>query len=175
MIVELLIIVVTLGAALLLYIKNAQKYYEKMGVPTPPISFPLGNSPAISPEIIFQKKNICDVCIEQARLLKDETFYGCYFNHVHAIVVKDPELVKTVTVKDFSHFVDRNSVGTKKVFSGRHDKAWAKQMTNLSGDEWKNTRSTFTPIFTSGKMKGMVSFIAEITERLENAFAEKIE
>ena len=32
------------------------------------------------------------------------------------------------------------------------------------------SRSTFSPIFTSGKMKGMVSFIAEVSSRLADAF-----
>jgi cytochrome P450 len=37
----------------------------------------------------------------------------------------------------------------------------------LSGDEWKEVRSTFSPIFTSGKMKAMMVFIREMGQRLK--------
>jgi hypothetical protein len=31
---------------------------------------------------------------------------------------------------------------------------WLKQMTNLGGDEWKETRTTFSPVFSPAKIKG---------------------
>jgi cytochrome P450 family 9 len=105
---------------------------------------------------------------------KNSKLYGVYFLHNNAIMIKDPELAKTVMVKDFEYFVDRNSAGTKKLFDGPYDKAWGQQMTNLSGDHWKNVRSTFTPIFTSGKMKGMVKFIQHTTALLDEEFERKL-
>jgi hypothetical protein len=47
------------------------------------------------------------------------------------------------------------------------------QMSNMSGDEWKDVRSTFSPIFTSGKLKGMLRFITGVTEHLVQDFAAK--
>ena len=43
-------------------------------------------------------------------------------------------------------------------------------MTSLIGDEWKDIRSTFSPIFTSGKMKAMMVFIEETSRRLTEEF-----
>ena len=48
-------------------------------------------------------------------------------------------------------------------------------MTNLSGNEWKDVRSTFSPIFTSGKMKSMLRFIHKVSERLVEEIDAKAE
>ena len=39
-------------------------------------------------------------------------------------------------------------------------------MTSLKGEEWKQVRSTFSPIFTSGKMKGMLGFVKTTADNL---------
>ena len=38
--------------------------------------------------------------------------YGTYFLSRPRLVVKDPEVVKHIFVKDFDHFVDRMPAGT---------------------------------------------------------------
>lgn len=45
----------------------------------------------------------------------------------------------------------------------------------LIGEEWKELRSTFSPIFTSGKMKAMTEFIAETSRRLVRSFDKDFE
>ena len=53
------------------------------------------------------------------------------------------------------------------------DQLWRRQLTNLSGEEWKRVRSLFTPIFTSGKMKTMLKFIRKVGESLGHEVAHK--
>ena len=43
-------------------------------------------------------------------------------------------------------------------------------MTSLKGEEWKQVRATFSPIFTSGKMKGMLGFIRITADHLVKEF-----
>ena len=41
-------------------------------------------------------------------------------------------------------------------------------LTSLKGEEWKQVRATFSPIFTSGKMKGMLGFVKTTADNLVN-------
>ncbi len=46
-------------------------------------------------------------------------------------------------------------------------------MSNMNGEEWKVVRSAFSPIFTSGKLKGMFHFVKRIAENLTEEMAAK--
>ena len=50
---------------------------------------------------------------------------------------------------------------------------WELQLTSLTGDSWKSVRSAFTPIFTTGKMKGILKFIKHIAGDLTNEMEMK--
>ncbi len=39
-------------------------------------------------------------------------------------------------------------------------------MFNVTGDDWRTIRTTFTPIFTSGKLKGMMPIVSKILDQL---------
>ncbi|TRY78866.1 hypothetical protein TCAL_10656 [Tigriopus californicus] len=102
-------------------------------------------------------------------------FYGNYIFGAPNMIVCDPELAKQIMVKDFDHFVNRQGEDFVKILEGGHfvDTIWANQMTSLQGDKWKNTRATFTPIFTAGKLKGMIKFIHEVTNDLVKSVGEE--
>ncbi|TRY78461.1 hypothetical protein TCAL_14092, partial [Tigriopus californicus] len=69
--------------------------------------------------------------------------------------------------KDFDHFVDRQGEVMKSITTSHFvDQLWGQQLTALQGDEWKITRNIFTPIFTAGKLKGMMHFIHLVTNDL---------
>ena len=68
------------------------------------------------------------------------------------------------SVKDFNHFVDVKFGGFEfGAGESRTDVMWNQQLLSLKGEEWKAVRSAFTPIFTSGKMKLMLSFMKEVS------------
>ena len=93
---------------------------------------------------------------------------------------QDANLLKNIFVKDFDSFVDRDHSFSNKIrkTQQRADIIWMDQMTSAEGDKWKSLRSTFTPIFTSGKMKAMLVYVQETCKKLTIAmedFAEKDE
>nr|CAH7749946.1 unnamed protein product [Callosobruchus chinensis] len=92
----------------------------------------------------------------------DVPYFGVYIFDVPYLVIKSPEIVKNIMVKDFQHFVDRSMA------LASHDAIQANMMFFQKGEEWKATRSKMTPVFTSGKLKAMCPMLAANGSRLVN-------
>lgn len=69
--------------------------------------------------------------------------------------VTDPELLKQITIKDFDHFVNHNAAITQA------DKVLDRSLFALHDKEWKDMRTTLSPIFTSSKMKMMYGLLLD--------------
>lgn len=179
MLLELLIFFcVCLIYLLLRSIKN-WNYWSNLGIYQLPNQFPFGSG-LINWDILRNKSNFGDIAIYQHKLAKkygNERFYGTYMFGNPILVIGDPEIAKQILVKDFNHFVDRNGSMLGDVFENGHllpDVISKNMLTMLRGNTWKATRSTFTPIFTSGKMKAMLPLISSVSKGLMGAINEDI-
>lgn len=116
---------------------------------------------------------------ELAQLTKETKglpYFGGYLMRAPIFVIQDPEIVRHVMIKDFDNFVDRRSGRMMEQFRQSDklsDQIFAQQLTTVTGDEWKKLRTTFSPIFTSGKMKAMMVFMHESTKKLMEALKLK--
>lgn len=73
--------------------------------------------------------------------------YGLFEGLKPNLRISDTELIRSVFVKDFDHFINRRSFEMPEV------KVLRKMMTDMKDQEWKDVRSAVTPTFTSGKIK----------------------
>ena len=146
--------IVALIGLLYIYLNLKWSYWTKRGVYQLTPAFPFGTSTAKA--FFNRSKALNDTLREEAEETKNLPYYGGYMFDKPILFVRDAEWVRQITIKDFDYFVDRNGTFFDKIFASGTltDTIWQKQMTSAKGDEWKNLRSTFTPIFTSGKMKG---------------------
>ncbi|CAH2269488.1 jg27297 [Pararge aegeria aegeria] len=99
----------------------------------------------------------------------DERFVGKYEFMKPVIIVRDLDLAKNITVKDFEHFLDHRNFTDEKV-----DQLFSRNLISLRGQEWKDMRSTLSPAFTSSKIKLMVPFMEEVGEQMMRALQKKI-
>lgn len=84
-------------------------------------------------------------------------------------MIKDPELIKEITVKEFDHFVDHRGIIRED-----SDPLLA-NLFFLTGLKWREMRATLSPAFTSSKMKFMFSLISQTGERFVKYFLDKQE
>ncbi|KAF5296484.1 hypothetical protein FQR65_LT01473 [Abscondita terminalis] len=95
-------------------------------------------------------------------------YFGIYKYTGRALVVKDADLIKKITVKDFEHFVDHIE------FTSGNDPLWERNIFALQGERWKSMRSTLSPSFTSSKMKMMFNLMMETVDKFVSFFEEEI-
>nr|CAD7417146.1 unnamed protein product [Timema poppensis] len=105
-------------------------------------------------DVVFLKSSRGEVMKYFYRELDGEPFGGAFFFNNPILVVRDPELVKTILIKNFSHFQNRFP-------SSDHSQPLSQNLVSLNGPKWKSLRTKLTPTFTSGKLKNMIDAMAE--------------
>ncbi|KAF2888228.1 hypothetical protein ILUMI_17945 [Ignelater luminosus] len=81
------------------------------------------------------------------------------------LFLKDPDLIKQLTVKDFDHFLDHNQLIPEEI-----EPIFGKNLFALKGDTWKDMRATLSPSFTSSKMRAMFGLMIECAEHFVSYF-----
>nr|XP_046472608.1 cytochrome P450 6A1-like isoform X1 [Neodiprion pinetum] len=101
-----------------------------------------------------QLKKICDQ-------FPGAPLIGIYDRRTPVLIVRDPELVKDVMIKDFSTFSERGNPIHEKM------EPLAAHLFNLETKRWRSLRPKLSPLFTTGKMKHMFALILECADYFE--------
>jgi len=159
---------------LLLYKFITQNFdrWEKAGIPFKPGRFPLG-----SINFLSGKKNGNEYILDLCKEFKDEKFFGYYSLGKPMLVIQDLEMMKAMKTRDFRHFPDTQDENISRTLrtGGELDSLFNHNVGSARGDEWRDVRSSLTPVFTSGKMKAMMKFIVEVSENLLAEMEKKSE
>ncbi|XP_022830955.1 probable cytochrome P450 9f2 [Spodoptera litura] len=83
------------------------------------------------------------------------------------ILVRDPELMKVITIKDFHYFVNR-----KEMFPKEIEPLLGSSLLNMEGDEWRKMRSRLSGAFSGSKMKCMLPFMVEVSKNISRYLDE---
>ncbi|GLH16470.1 Cytochrome P450 6j1 [Gryllus bimaculatus] len=112
-------------------------------------------------EVFLQKRTVSEVMEDIYKKLDGKPFVGFWRFRTPGILVRDPEMVKTVLMKDFHSFEDNAIIVDPKM-----DPLLAKNPFFVSGEKWKNMRSVLSPSFTSGKLKPLLPLMEGVCEEL---------
>ncbi|XP_049962953.1 probable cytochrome P450 6a14 [Schistocerca serialis cubense] len=147
MLLQLLAALVLACATLLLYAYFSYTYWTRRGIPQlPNARFPLGH---VWRAITFQRSfgQVC--CDLYSGVPTTKPLAGAYFFTKPAAVVRDPDLIKKMLVKDFQHFHDRG------LYINEDVDPLTGHLFLLPGERWRLLRNKLSPTFTSGNMKMM--------------------
>ncbi|CAK1551081.1 unnamed protein product [Leptosia nina] len=109
---------------------------------------------------IFGVKSFHDMQIDVYNYFKGSPYGGFFEGRRPTLYIMDPDIIKSVMIRDFDHFTDRNTLGT------REPKYLSRSILNLKGSEWKAVRSIMTPVFSSSRLKNLIPLIQTCADQL---------
>ncbi|GBP59933.1 Cytochrome P450 6B2 [Eumeta japonica] len=111
----------------------------------------------------IQKVSLAHAAEEVYRKYPNERYVGTFLGSQKSLVIRDPELIKSVLLTDFSYFHKRGLSLHQTVLE-----PLAKNLFGLDGDLWKLLRQRMTPAFSSGKLKAMFPMIVEKAVKVQD-------
>ncbi|KAF5288093.1 hypothetical protein FQA39_LY15518 [Lamprigera yunnana] len=111
--------------------------------------------------IAFRRKSFFDFTEQLYRDFENERYFGVHMFTKPALYIRDLDLVKKITVKDFDQFTDHN-----KMIPDGVEPLMEKNLFNLKGQRWRDMRATLSPSFTGSKMKMMFRLLSECAEEV---------
>ncbi|XP_039754118.1 probable cytochrome P450 9f2 [Pararge aegeria] len=167
MIVEIIVFLLTAILAYFLYLyKWVHHYFDKRGIkylPGVPIFGNILNS-------TFLRNHLFDDLDRVYQAFPGERYVGYIEGTMPILIIRDPELIKSITIKDFDHFVDH-----KEFFSEEVEPLFGGSLIMMKGERWHDMRTTLSPAFTGSKMRKMLPFMTEISSNIVNHLKGRID
>ncbi|XP_047118722.1 cytochrome P450 6k1-like [Schistocerca piceifrons] len=152
---ELVVALSAATLALYMWFQRGYRHWRKKGVRYLEPTFPFGNFA----QAVLGQKSYGHVAQDMYNETKGERFVGLYSVGRPVLLVRDPDLVRRVLVRDFGAFRDRG------VYLDDEEPV-NRQLFFLRGAEWRARRAKLTPAFTSGKLRFMFQTIADCGREL---------
>ncbi|KAK0089207.1 hypothetical protein PV326_004555 [Microctonus aethiopoides] len=92
-------------------------------------------------------------------------YVGIYLCDQPCLLIRDPELIKNVLIRDSNYFQDRYARVP------RNDKIGTASLFLLKNPNWKMVRSKLSPIYTSVRVKKMFKLMVEVGDDLDTHMA----
>jgi len=152
---------------LYLYFTRNVNFWQKLGIPyVNPTPF-VGNLK----DCVLLKTTVGEQLQRIYNEHSDKPYVGIFSFDKPCLLIRDPELMKNIMVKDFQNFMDRIMMFDEKL-----DPLVNSSLPVLKGQLWRHLRTNLTSVFTSRKMKLMFYLVdtcgKELADCLEEASAD---
>lgn len=151
----LLLTILTASICLYYFILRNLSYFERLKVPhVKPIPL-LGNMASF----ILQRSSHQELVQKLYNLFPNAKYFGLYDFITPTFVIRDPDLISTIAIKQFDNFCDHRNFVNETL-----DPLASKNLFGLKGDHWRDMRKLLSPSFTSSKMKMMFELMTQCVE-----------
>ncbi|XP_012252348.2 cytochrome P450 9e2-like isoform X1 [Athalia rosae] len=155
-----------ISTAIYFYLTFWYGYWENYGLPVPYGTLPgLGNMYPV----LFLKKNLAHLAKDIYEQTNGYSMAGFYDYRKPSLIVRDPELVKSVMQGDFSHFHQNESRVDAEL-----DPLIYTNPSFSFGTQWNTSRKQLSSALTPGKMKNMYQSIDGVCAKLVDYLNQKI-
>ncbi|XP_012543609.1 cytochrome P450 9e2 [Monomorium pharaonis] len=114
-------------------------------------------------KLLLGRISFADYCQYIYNYFPEAKYVGIMDFATPGVLLRDPELIRDVMVKDFEHFPDHRSFVDEDL-----EPLFGKNIFALRGDRWREMRNTLSPSFTASKMKFMFELISKCSEDFVN-------
>ncbi|XP_012523593.1 cytochrome P450 9e2 [Monomorium pharaonis] len=139
-------------------------YWKNKGVPCLPNSL---SSNITAWKFLFGRISFAEYYQYIYNYFPDAKCVGMMEFATPVVLLRDPELIRDIMVKDFEHFPDHRSFVDEDL-----EPLFGKNIALLRGDRWREMRNTLSPSFTASKMKFMFDLISKCSEDFVNYLAD---
>ncbi|XP_062563385.1 cytochrome P450 9e2-like [Armigeres subalbatus] len=162
---------VAIGFIILLiyhYVSQKYQYFFSKPIPCLKPSFLVGNIGAT----IFRTKDARTHIYDMYNTFPESKVIGFYELMKPIFMLRDPEVIKQICVKDFDHFMDRSlpSAEDRNEHEQQVEGLFANSIVAFRGQKWKDMRSTLSPAFTGSKIRHMFDLISECSQSMVEHF-----
>ncbi|KAJ3659267.1 hypothetical protein Zmor_010964 [Zophobas morio] len=161
---DLVAIVVTILVGIIGVLKWRLTYWQRRGLQTLNPTLPFGDTQ----DFLLGRKTLGEQFQEFYKIFKSQgqRHGGIYLGPRPFYLAIDPDIVKHIMQKDFSHFMNHGN------YIDEDADPLSGHLFNLEDAKWRNMRVKLTPTFTSGKMKMMFQTLADCTVGLKDIMNE---
>lgn len=89
----------------------------------------------------------------------NDKLFGVFTFRKPVLVVRDPDLLKQLAVKDSDHFEDHSALGDEDT-----EDLFTNGLFFMSGQRWRDMRNTLSPVFTGSKLRQMFELVTECAD-----------
>ncbi|KAH8318734.1 hypothetical protein KR074_004616 [Drosophila pseudoananassae] len=117
-------------------------------------------------QMFLRKKSMFDVVCELYNKGGSNKVFGIFEQRQPLLMVRDPDLIKQITIKDFDHFINHRNVFATSSDDDPHDMSnlFGSSLFSMRDARWKDMRSTLSPAFTGSKMRQMFALMNQVAK-----------
>ncbi|XP_033214820.1 cytochrome P450 6B1-like [Belonocnema kinseyi] len=159
--------VTSVVASIYYYLKCQYNFWQKQGIPYARGIIPgLGNMTYV----VLLRQSFNKLCENYYKENEKHSMFGFYQFSTPTLLVRDPELVKSVLLTNFASFQE-NQIS---ISCPKEDALFTINPFFSKMDTWKENRAPLTNAFSSKKLKTMLPLIEEASSRMENYIKQKM-